>query len=100
MTDDDRAYYERRTREECEAAISAGSAEAAAVHRLLASEYSAMVRGSSDSLRCDDLILRALREDHLAVQADSDITRLAHEGMAAHLRQAAADLRSEQRNLF
>lgn len=47
-----------------------------------------------EGISYNDLILRAMREDHLAIQAKNDVIRLAHEGMAARLRQAAADLRA------
>lgn len=44
MTDDNLEYYERRAREETEAATLATSVGAASAHRLLAIEYEAQVR--------------------------------------------------------
>lgn len=44
MTEDDLTYYERRAREEAEAAASATSLEAASAHRFLATEYEGQVR--------------------------------------------------------
>jgi hypothetical protein len=44
MTDDNLAYYERRARDEAEAAESSASIEAASAHRLLAIEYEAQAR--------------------------------------------------------
>lgn len=44
VTTDNLEYYERRAREETEAAETATSAEAASAHRLLAIEYEAQAR--------------------------------------------------------
>lgn len=44
MADDDIEYYERRARQEAEAAESSPKAEAASAHRLLAIEYEAHAR--------------------------------------------------------
>lgn len=44
VTNDNLEYYERRAREEAEAAEKATSAEAASAHRLLAIEYEAHAR--------------------------------------------------------
>lgn len=44
MTNGNLEYYERRAREETEAAEKAMSAEAASAHRLLAIEYEAQAR--------------------------------------------------------
>jgi hypothetical protein len=41
MTEEDLHYYERRAREETEAAEKAENAEAGAAHRMLATEYAA-----------------------------------------------------------
>jgi hypothetical protein len=41
MRDEDLPYYERRAREETEAAEKAENAEASAAHRMLATEYTA-----------------------------------------------------------
>lgn len=44
MSEDDLRYYERRAREEADAAALSTNASAASVHRLLAIEYSAHAR--------------------------------------------------------
>lgn len=44
MTEDNLEYYERRAREEIEAAEKAASIEAASAHRLLAIEYEGHAR--------------------------------------------------------
>ena len=44
MSTEDLEYYERRAREETDAAEAAASPEAASAHRLLAIQYEAQVR--------------------------------------------------------
>nr|WP_242141011.1 hypothetical protein [Sphingomonas sp. TREG-RG-20F-R18-01] len=44
LDNDNLEYYERRARQETEAAESSSSAEAASAHRLLAIEYKAQAR--------------------------------------------------------
>ena len=46
----------------------------------------------------EQMIQRALQEDRAAAKATDDVARLAHEGLAVRLRQAAADLHAEKRN--
>lgn len=51
MSEDDLAFYERRAREEAQAATHNSSPELASAHRLLALEYQARAAELRDSMK-------------------------------------------------